>query len=165
LDGLRDNDWIPRSIREKAKKIEKAYQELEQKNLRSVSDHEVMEHLNMQHEEFYQCIKETSFLNVLSLDEPIEKEQENTRKNLLADSKAVIDDNLNKEQQKLILAGAINRLPDKEKLVITLYYYEELNLTEIADILGLSTSRISQMHTKAIYRLRGALGRQKKNLF
>lgn len=165
LDGLRENDWVPRSIRDKAKKIEKAYQELEQTYLRSVSDEEIMEHLNMDKPEFYQSLQETSFMNCISLDEPIDDEKENTRKSIISDSKEMIDDKIDKQHTKDVLSLAIDRLPEKEKLVVSLYYYEELNLTEISEILGLSTSRISQLHTKAIYRLRGSLGRQKKHLF
>ncbi|OEG00426.1 RNA polymerase subunit sigma [Vulcanibacillus modesticaldus] len=165
IDGLRENDWVPRSIREKAKKIENAYQILEQKFLRSVTDEEIMKFLKMDRQEFYQSLQETSFMHLLSLDEPIDEDRENTRRALITDSGETIDDKLDRQHLKEILAAAIERLPEKEKLIVTLYYYEELNLTEISEILGLSTSRISQLHTKAIYRLRGALGRQKKNLF
>lgn len=165
LDGLRENDWIPRSIREKAKKIEKAYHHLEQTYLRSITDQEVMDYLKIDQEEFNQSIQETSFMNYISLDEPIDEDQENTRKSLLFDKKDSVDTQINQQYLKEILAKAIERLPEKEKLVVSLYYFEELNLTEISEVLGLSTSRISQLHTKAIYRLRGSLGRQKKNLF
>lgn len=165
LDGLRDSDWIPRSIRDKAKKIEKAYNELEQQYLRSVTDEEIIDYLQMDRKEFYQSIQETSFMTCISLDEPIDDEHENTRKSLISDNKESIDDVIDKFHLRDVLAKSIDKLPEKEKLVISLYYYEELNLAEISEILNLSTSRISQLHTKAIYRLRGALGRQKKNLF
>jgi len=165
LDGLRKNDWVPRSVRDKAKKIEKAYYELEQKQLRSVTDQEVMEYLNMDEKAFYQSLKETSFMNCISLDEPIDKEQEQTREMLITDDKALIDEKMDQQFVKEVLVKAIERLPEKEKMVVSLYYYEELSLTEISEVMGLSTSRISQLHTKAIYRLRGSLGRQKKHLF
>ncbi len=165
LDGLRENDWIPRSIREKAKKIEKAYHELEQQYLRTVTDEEIIEYLHIDKDEFYQNLQETSAMNYLSLDEPLDDEHSSTRKEMISDNKEIIDDKLNQEFLKDILAKSIDRLPEKEKIVISLYYYEELNLTEISEVLGLSTSRISQLHTKGIYRLRGSLGRQKKNLF
>ena len=165
LDGIRENDWVPRSIREKAKKIEKAYQELEQLHLRSVTDHEVMEHLNLDVHEFNQNIKDTSWMNFISLDEPIDEESEHSKISNLPDMVDPIDQAMDHQFLRDILAQAIARLPEKEKLVVSLYYYEELNLTEIAEVLKLSVSRISQLHTKAIYRLRGALGRQKKQLF
>ena len=165
LDGIRENDWVPRSIREKAKKIEKAYQELEQLHLRSVSDLEVMEHLDLDVDEFNQNMKETSWMNFISLDEPIDEESEHSKISNLPDMIDPIDQAMDHQFLKEILAQAIARLPEKEKLVVSLYYYEELNLTEIAEVLKLSVSRISQLHTKAIYRLRGALGRQKKQLF
>jgi len=165
LDGLRENDWIPRSIRDKAKKIEKAYIDLEQKNLRTPTDEEVIEYLSVDREYFYNSLHETSFMNYLSLDEPIDNDQENTRKSFISDNSDTIEERINKQHLKDVLGKAIDKLPEKERLIVTLYYYEELNLTEISEILSLSTSRISQLHTKAIYRLRGALGRQKKNLF
>ncbi|TCS82964.1 FliA/WhiG family RNA polymerase sigma factor [Tepidibacillus fermentans] len=165
LDGLRQTDWIPRSIREKAKKIQRAYQELEQKYLRSVTDKEVSEYLHLSLEAFYQQLKETSFLHCLSLDEPIDFEQETTRATRLEDPRQNLDAKISREFVRDVLAKSIDRLPEKEKLVITLYYYEELNITEISEILGLSPSRISQLHTKAIYRLRGSLGRMKNQLF
>ena len=165
LDGIRENDWVPRSIREKAKKIEKAYQELEQLHLRSVTDLEVMEHLNLDVHEFNQNIKDTSWMNFISLDEPIDEESEHSKISNLPDMVDPIDQAMDHQFLRDILAQAIARLPEKEKLVVSLYYYEELNLTEIAEVLKLSVSRISQLHTKAIYRLRGALGRQKKQLF
>lgn len=165
LDGLRENDWIPRSIRDKSKKIEKAYQKLEQKYLRSVTDLEIMDYLEITQEEFYQSLQETAFMSYLSLDDSIDDDQEITRKSLLTDSTDLIDETINQQYHKEVLIDAIKRLPEKEKLVISLYYYEELNFTEISEVLNLSSSRISQLHTKAIYRLRGALGRQKKNLF
>lgn len=138
---------------------------MEQKFLRSVSDLEVTQYLGMELDEFYQSIKETAFLSYISLDEPIDEEGENTRLSMLSDSRQVIEEKINQQNLKDILSKAIDRLPEKEKLVVSLYYYEELNLTEISEILELSTSRISQLHTKAIYRLRGSLSRQKKNIF
>ena len=165
LDGLRKNDWVPRSVREKAKKIEKAYYELEQKYLRSVTDQEVMEHLGMEQKEFYHSIQETSFMSCISLDEPVDEDQERTRSTLMADMKDTINEELDKSHLREVLMKAIERLPEKEKLVVSLYYYEELSLTEISEVIGLSTSRISQLHTKAIYRLRGSLSRQKKELY
>ncbi len=101
----------------------------------------------------------------MSLDEPIDMDQENTRGNQIVDIKQNIDEEMNREFIKDVLSKSIDRLPEKERIVITLYYYEGFTITEIADILKLSASRISQLHTKAIYRLRGSLGRMKKQLF
>jgi len=165
LDGLRQTDWVPRSVRDKAKKIQKAYQDLEQQYLRSVTDYEISEHLNLSLEEFYQQIKDTNFLHCISLDEPIDSDLESTRGSLIVDTMQNIDEELNREFIKDILSQSIDRLPEKERIVVTLYYYEGFTITEISEILKLSTSRISQLHTKAIYRLRGSLGRMKKQLF
>lgn len=165
LDGLRESDWVPRSIRDKAKKIEKAYNDLEQQHLRSVSDEEVIDYLAIGKDEFYQSLQEISAISYISLDEPVDEDNDNTKKSLLSDTKELIDDKINQQHLKDVLSKAIDKLPEKERLVVSLYYYEELNLTEISDIMNLSTSRISQLHTKAIFRLRGALGRSKKTLF
>lgn len=163
LDGIRENDWVPRSIRDKTKRIEKAYQELEQQNLRTASDKEVMDFLKIDEEEFKQTLKESAWMNTLYLDEPLDESGQSKGANL-AEQVDLIDQKLDQNFLKEVLVKAINKLPEKEKIVVSLYYYEELNLTEIAEVLKLSTSRISQLHTKAIFRLRGALGRQKKQL-
>lgn len=167
IDGLRENDWIPRSAREKAKRIEQAYAVLEQKNLRSVSDREVCEYLNITEKEFAQIISDTSFASLLSLDQPIDMDEYRTeRKEVLVDDKLKTpEEHIEDSGLKEILMQAIERLPEKERMVISLFYYEELTLTEIAGILGLSPSRISQLHSKAIYRLRGSLARLKKQIF
>ncbi|WP_035099489.1 FliA/WhiG family RNA polymerase sigma factor [Aneurinibacillus terranovensis] len=167
IDGLREVDIIPRSVRDKAKKIEEAYTVLEQQNLRSASDDEISEYLGMSVEELHRTFQEISFASVLSLDEPIQddEDQKHSRQSIIVDERAEKPETaLHKDQQKEILGEAIYRLPPKEKNVVTLFYYEECSLTEIAEIMGLSASRISQLHSKAIFRLRGALSRAKESL-
>jgi len=165
LDGLRQADWVPRSVREKARKIEEAYQLLEQKHLRSVTDREISEYLQVSVEEFQQMLQEVNFAAVLSLEDPIRDEEPETRKMLLVDDRAKNpEDTVEELFLKESLAHAIERLTEKERTVVTLFYYEELSLSEIAEVMSLSPSRISQLHSKAILRLRGALARAKDQL-
>lgn len=163
IDGLRQEDWLSRSLREKTKKIEEAYGELEQKYLRSVTDEELCQHLNMSMSELNKLLSDTAFANMLSMDDPIlDEEGESSRHTLIADRKEEEpEDILEREQTKILIAEAIERLPEKERLVVNLFYYEELTLTEIARIMNLSPSRISQLHSKAVYRMRAALKRQR----
>lgn len=167
IDGLRENDVLPRSIRDKAKKIEEAYAQLEQQNLRAATDEEVSRYLNISLAELNQTMQDVSFASVFSLDEPIpdDEDQKHSRQSVIMDEHAERPElALHKDQQKRILAEAIERLPPKERTIISLFYYEECSLTEIAEIMGLSASRISQLHSKAIFRMRGALARAKDYL-
>lgn len=162
IDGLRQEDWLSRSLREKTKKIEEAYSALEQKLLRSVTDEELCEHLGLSLRELHKLLSDTAFANMLSMDDPVlDEEGESSRHFLVADRKEKEPESiLDREQTKVILAETIERLPEKERLVVNLFYYEELTLTEIARIMNLSPSRISQLHSKALYRMRTALKRQ-----
>jgi RNA polymerase sigma factor for flagellar operon FliA len=165
IDGLRQGDWVPRSVREKAKKIEEAYAHLEQQLLRSVTDAEVSAYLNVSEREFQQMLQEIAVTTVCSLEDPIRDEEAETRLSMLVDEKAKNPDYKVHEQfLKETLIKGIERLTEKERIVISLFYYEELSLSEIAEVMSLSPSRISQLHSKAILRLRGALDKQKKQL-
>jgi RNA polymerase sigma factor for flagellar operon FliA len=167
LDGLRAEDWLPASIRQKEKNLVKVIWELEQTLGRTATDEEIAAQLNMDSKELYGLLDKLSCINMVSLDHLFYQEEESV--SLLER----LSDNPNREPEniissnevKKILIEAINKLPEKEKLVIALYYYEGLNLKEISRVLDLSESRISQLHTKAIFRLRGRLSRQKKALF
>ncbi len=166
IDGLRQGDWVPRSVREKAKKIEEAYQKLEQHYLRSVTDAEISAYLDISETEFRQMLQEISVTTISSFDDPIKDEESETRLALMVDEKAKNPEyKVNEFFLKESLARAIDRLTEKERTVVSLFYYEELSLSEIAEVMSLSPSRISQLHSKAILRLRGALGRMKSQLF
>ncbi|WP_426447057.1 FliA/WhiG family RNA polymerase sigma factor [Paenibacillus sp. S-38] len=166
IDGLRQGDWVPRSIREKAKKVEDAYQKLEQKYMRSVTDSEMSEYLNVSESEFQQMVQDIAVTAVCSIDDPIREEDSETRLSLLVDEKAKNPESkVNELHLKETLAKAIEKLTEKERIVVSLFYFEELSLSEIAEVMSLSPSRISQLHSKAILRLRGALGRHKDQLF
>jgi RNA polymerase sigma factor for flagellar operon FliA len=162
LDELRALDWVPRSTRQKASRLEKAYAELEQRLGRAASDAEMMGFLKIKPEEFEQLVCEARGVALLSLDELQGGDHdENYERNLLeylADPEAMTPAQiLNLDQIYRIVAETIDQLPEKERLVISLYYYEELTMKEIGEILGITESRVSQIHTKAILRLRGRL--------
>lgn len=162
MDGLRSHDLIPRSARDKAKKVEEAYLTLEQKYLRTVTDKEVSQYLGISEKDISQVFSDTSFANVLSLDEPIhdDENEKNFRQSFIVDDKAKDPQKaLDEMVQKQLIAETIDRLSEKERLVISLFYYEELNLTEIAEVMNLSPSRISQLHSKALSRIRAMLSK------
>ncbi|MDF2962593.1 MAG: polymerase sigma factor SigD [Paenibacillus sp.] len=166
IDGLRQGDWVPRSVREKSKKIEEAYQKLEQQYLRTVTDEEISSYLQVSESDFRQMVHEIAITTVCSIDDPIREEDSETRLSLLIDEKAKNPEyKVNEFYLKETLAKAIERLTEKERTVVSLFYYEELSLSEIAEVMNLSPSRISQLHSKAILRLRGSLGRYQEQLF
>lgn len=165
IDGLRQSDWVPRSIREKAKKVEDAYQKLEQQYLRSVTDAEISEYLEMSEKEFTTMLHEIAITTVCSLEDPIREEETETRLSLLVDERVKNPDHkVHEFFLKESLISGIEKLTEKERTVVSLFYYEELSLSEIAEVMSLSPSRISQLHSKAILRLRGALSRHKEQL-
>jgi RNA polymerase sigma factor for flagellar operon FliA len=166
IDGLRQGDWVPRSVREKAKKIEDAYQKLEQQLLRSATDKEISSYLQVSENEFNQMVQDIAVTTICSIDDPIREDDAETRLSLLIDEKAKNPEyKVNEHFLQETLAKAIERLTEKERTVVSLFYYEDLSLSEIAEVMSLSPSRISQLHSKAILRLRGALGRLKIQLF
>ncbi|GIP21451.1 FliA/WhiG family RNA polymerase sigma factor [Paenibacillus sp. J22TS3] len=162
LDGLRQGDWVPRSVREKAKKIEEGYQQLEQQYLRSVSDAEMSQYLDVTVQEFQHMLQEVAVMTLCSLEDPIREEDSETRLSVLVDEKAKNPDYKVREfHLKESLTKGIEKLTEKERTVVSLLYYEDLSLSEIAEVMSLSPSRISQLHSKAILRLRGTLDKQR----
>lgn len=165
IDGLRQGDWVPRSVREKAKRVEEAYQHLEQQYLRSVTDAEISAYLQISEKEFTSMLQDIAVTTVCSLEDPIRDEESETRMSLLVDDKAKNPDyKVHEFYMKESLVKGIERLTEKERTVVSLFYYEELSLSEIAEVMSLSPSRISQLHSKAILRLRGALAKHKDQL-
>src|SRR4051794_14679169 len=166
IDELRAIDWIPRSVRYKAREVEKAYAALEAKLHRTPSEAEVAEELGIGLDELHAIFSQVSFVNVVALDELLNVGGERGDKlslvDTLEDTKA--EDPVaafESEETKYLLAKAINTLPEREKIVVTLYYYEGLTLAEIGQVLGVTESRICQMHTKAVLQLRGKLADQR----
>ncbi len=160
LDELRAQDWIPRSMREKAKGIERSFQKLEQKLGRSVTEEEVAKDLGMELGEFQSALQQCKSVSLLSLDE-VGTFSNGDRKSLLALLEAGRESNpmvqLAGNELREQLAKAIEELPEKQRMVLSLYYYEDLNLKEIGDILEVTESRVSQLHTQAVLRLRAKL--------
>ena len=166
IDELRSIDWIPRSVRYKAREVEKAYAALEARLHRTPTEAEVAQELGIALEDLHQIFSQVSFVNVVALDELLssggEKGDKLSLVDTLEDTKA--EDPVSAfetEETKHLLAKAINTLPEREKIVVTLYYYEGLTLAEIGQVLGVTESRICQMHTKAVLQLRGKLADQR----
>jgi RNA polymerase sigma factor for flagellar operon FliA len=162
IDELRAIDWIPRSVRYKAREVEKAYAALEAKLHRTPTEPEVAGEMGISVEDLHQIFSRVSFVNVVALDELLnvggDKGDKLSLVDTLEDTKA--EDPVaafESEETKYLLAKAINQLPEREKIVVTLYYYEGLTLAEIGQVLGVTESRICQMHTKAVLQLRGRL--------
>ena len=162
IDELRSIDWIPRSVRYKAREVEKAYAALEARLHRTPTEAEVAAELGIALEDLHTIFSQVSFVNVVALDELLtsggEKGDKLSLVDTLEDTKA--EDPVQafeSEETKYLLAQAINTLPEREKIVVTLYYYEGLTLAEIGQVLGVTESRICQMHTKAVLQLRGKL--------
>lgn len=161
LDELRALDWAPRSIRQKSLHLERAYAELEQMLGRAASDAEMMRFLKISAPEFNALIRDARNVPLISLDELQGNMDEHAKHNLLeylADPKSLTPAEIvNLDQIYRIVADTIDQLPEKERIVIALYYYEELVMEEIGAILSITESRVSQIHTKAILRMRGRL--------
>lgn len=168
IDGLRAMDWVPVSVRQKSKELEKTYTALESKLGRAATDMEVAQELGININEFSVLLREVAANTIISLDDFIPGDDGDDKKKRIVD---LLEDHnasdalelLELAEVKDLLASSIKRLPEKEKTVVHLYYYEGLTLKEIGMVLSLSESRISQLHTKAILRLRGSLSK-KKNL-
>ena len=166
IDELRAIDWIPRSVRYKAREVEKAYAALEARLHRTPTEPEVAGELGIGLDELHTIFSQVSFVNVIALDELLNVGGERGDKVSLVDT---LEDTraedpvaaFETEETKYLLARAINTLPEREKIVVTLYYYEGLTLAEIGQVLGVTESRICQMHTKAVLQLRGKLADQR----
>lgn len=156
LDGLRKEDWLPRSTREKAKKIDAAIEKLEQRYMRNVTVEEIAQELNMDENDICTTINEHFFANVLSIDEqPNDQDDRDSQSYSIRDDKSEIpEEKVVKAETIEEMTAMVSQLNDKEQLVLSLFYKEELTLTEIGQVMDLSTSRISQIHSKAIFKLR-----------
>jgi RNA polymerase sigma factor FliA len=162
IDELRSLDWIPRSVRFKAKELERTYQELEGRLKRSPTDEEVCKELNISKEKLHETISQIGNTSIVALDDTFTVGKDMDGRVGLID---IIEDESSAEpaatfeveEMKTLLAQAIDRLPEREKTVIALYYYEGLTLKEIGEVLGVTESRVSQMHTKAILQLKAKL--------
>ena len=162
IDELRSLDWVPRSVRSRARQIERAIAELERKLHRAPTDEEISEKLGLTTDELDDSLTDISRSSIAALDELWTVSSGSGDQIALIDT---IEDTsgprpeaaLDQPEVREARGEAIARLPEREKLVITLYYYEELTLREIGEVLGVTESRVSQLHTKAILRLKARL--------
>lgn len=169
IDGLRSVDWVPRSVRQKAKELEKTVASLEARLGRPATDAEVSEALEISIDEYHELLGDIKGISLASLDEVWTGDPDEDGKlrfGQMIENPDSDDPTLKVEdvEVKRVLAEAIDQLPERERLVVALYYYEGLTLKEIGEVLGVSESRVSQIHTKAILRLRGRLGRFRQSL-
>ena len=161
LDSFRSQDWAPRSLRQKAHKLEKAYMKLQKELGRPAEDTEVAKELEMTLDEFHKMLGEVSGVVILSFEElgyGHGEERFMADEWMLSGQTDPLRDLLDGEKVEII-ARALDRLPEKERLVVSLYFYEELNLKEIGEIIGVTESRASQIRSRALVRLKTYLKR------
>lgn len=161
IDELRAMDWVPRSVRFKAREIDKAHTDLESMLKRAPSEGEMAERLGITKRELHDVVSQISFVSVLALDEMVsvgsDRGEQVSLLDTLADRGLDPTSNVDAQETRGLLAAAINSLSEREKIVVTLYYFEGLTLAEIGEILGVTESRVCQIHTKAVGGLRGEL--------
>ena len=155
LDTLRAQDWTPRSIRDKAKRIDRVFKELEQKLSRVPTEKEVASNLNVTLEEYHKMLDQTKEVNVISIDESsvFNSNDKSSMLKILEDNHSSLS-HVSKKDVKKLIKSAINELPERQRIILTLYYYEEFNFRKIGAILKVTESRVSQLHAQAIERLR-----------
>ncbi len=160
LDQLRNLDWMPKLLRQKARELERVFLELEQKLGHPPSDETVSAALGISLEEYYRLIHQLKGIGMIYLDDLIDTTGESNTSVLdriaYSDDEEILESVFSKELIS-ILAKAIEQLPEREKLVISLYYFDEFTIREIGEILGLAKSTVSELHTKALLRLRAKL--------
>ncbi|MFP4074473.1 MAG: FliA/WhiG family RNA polymerase sigma factor, partial [Actinomycetota bacterium] len=159
LDELRALDWVPRSVRSRARRIETSIAELEHKLQRPPTEEEVAEDVEMDIEEFRDAMSQIGRSGIAALDEFVSHDSATSMGEMIADPKGVSPESeFQAEETRRSLFDAINRLPGRERLVVTLYYYEGMTLAEIGDVLGVTESRVCQIHAKTMMSLRNRLG-------
>jgi len=162
IDERRSIDWVPRSVRAKARSVERAYAKLENSLLRTPSDAEVAAELGISEAELQAMFHQISFVGVVALDEMLssgggDRGESTTLGETIADKSEGPVAQFEGEEMKQLLAAAINRLGEREKMVLMLYYYEGFTLAQIGDVLAVTESRVCQIHTKAVLQLRSRM--------
>lgn len=157
LDGLRELDWVPRSYRKRQRELEAAFRKLEGELGRSATDDEVAAELNLPLEEYHALLENLKGITLGSF-EPVDPDSEESQIHYVPDREENSPTYIvEKQQVSDILADAIDQLPDKERLVLSLYYFEGLTMKEVGKVLDITESRVSQLHSKAVLRLRARM--------
>ena len=159
LDQIRKMDWIPRTVRQKQKKIDAAIKEVESRTGHAATDEEIAENLGISEDEYLDWQGQMKVTNVVSLNEFMEQGAEIPHGHEHSEDFDTPEEVLEKGELKKMLLEALELLTEKEKKVILLYYYEELTLKEISNVLEVSESRISQLHTRALQKMKGKMGK------
>jgi RNA polymerase sigma factor for flagellar operon FliA len=166
LDELRALDWVPRSVRAKARAIEGAYARLEGRLHRTPTDEELADDLGMTEDQLQSTLSQISFVGLVALDEILSVGGDRSETTTLGDTIADAGEGpvhaYEVEEMRRILAEAIERMSEREKVVLTLYYYEGLTLAEIGEVLGVTESRVCQIHTKSVLQLRSRMLAQER---
>lgn len=169
LDEMRSMDWVPRSVRQKTRELEHAYEVLEQKLHRPITDQDLARQMGLSLKQYHSMLNEINIPPIISLEELLEDREKKRRDVIAAESSGParsygsVFTELAAKESREILAQLIDHLPEKERLVLTLYYYEELTMKEIAAILEVTESRVCQIHGQAVAHLRGAMKAQRQD--
>ena len=161
LDELRSIDWVPRSVRAKARAVENANAKLESRLHRTPTDAELADELDVSEGQLQATLSQISFVGLAALDETLSSgggdRESFTLGDTIADQRAGPVDAFEVDEMRVLLAESINRMPEREKVVLTMYYYEGLTLAEIGQVLSVTESRVCQIHTKAVLQLRSRI--------
>ena len=163
IDNIRKMDWVPRTLRQKNKEYEQLCTQLEAELGREATESEIADKLNLTVEQARELVRKSTVLSLVSLDDYLEQNYEITFG--IGSAEDTPEGHFNKREIHRMLIDTIDKLTDKEKTVVTLYYFEDLTLKEISGIMGISESRVSQIHSRAILRMNGRLGKFKNVLF
>lgn len=158
LDQIRKMDWIPRSLRQKQKKIDAAVSKIEAKTGKTASDEQIAVELGISEEEYISWQGQANLTNIISLDEFAENNGEKGLDTIRGNTFEEPEQVMEKSEMKRMLSESLETLTDNEKKVVLLYYYEEMTLKEISSIMEVSESRVSQLHTKALKKMKSQLG-------
>ncbi len=159
LDELRSYDWVPRSVRAKARQIERANQRFVARNHRLPAEDELADELGVPLETIQRMLKQVSSAGLLALEDPFSSDdgESSTLGDVLTDGTDDPEETFESDEQRFIMAEEINRLPEREKLILALYYYEGMTLADIGLVLNVTESRVCQIHTKAVVHLKQRL--------
>ncbi len=163
LDGLRENDWLPRTLRHDYRRIEQTVAQLEQELGRHASETELAQSMDMDLAEFQRTIQEAKGHQIISYEDLVEEEHSDFLDHYLSDESQNPLKILEDEALRKVVVAAVADLPEREKLAMALYYEQDLNLREIGEVMGVSESRVSQLHSQAVVRIRACVfGNAKK---